>query len=131
LSEENDLAGTYCNTCFDTSIAAEMEKYDQTMELAKEVSVYFVDQGKETRLFKRSDNKFSVKDCADRDETIMRLAFLAAQAGCNTLVDVDLVYAKVRDGSFKISHWTGSATGANLDSKHRNVPTSTRRSPSR
>ncbi|MEK7356957.1 MAG: B-box zinc finger protein [Bdellovibrionota bacterium] len=124
------LAGAYCLTCFETEIAPEAAKYDGLMARAKDITVFFTEQGKETRLIKRSDTKFSVERCADRDETILRLAFFAAKAGFDTLVDIDLIYEKRRDGSFKIAHWKGTAVGAKPDPRHLPKP-GPRKSPSR
>lgn len=106
-------------TCFEAKVAPVMEKYDSLMEQAGDVTVYFINQGKETRLIKRSDKKLRIEECSDRDETLLRLAFRAVEAGYNTIVDTELTYEKHRDGSFKISNWKGTATAANLDDRNR------------
>ncbi len=124
------LTGAYCLTCYEAKAAPAIRDYDAIMEQAKNVNVFFTEQGKETRLIKRSDTKFSISNCTDRDETILRMAFFAVQAGFDTLVDIDLVYEKVRDGSFKLSNWKGTATGAKPDPKHLPLP-SRFKSPSR
>lgn len=125
-----EFSGEYCLTCFEASPAPALAEYDALMERARNVQVYGKEQGKETRLIKRSDRKFSVDDCADREETILRLAFFAAKEGFDTLVDLELVYTKTRDGSFKLAHWRGTATGAKPDPKH-HPKASSLKSPSR
>ena len=65
------------------------------MERAKNVQVFFKKQSKETRLVKRPERKpFRIEKCADEQETVMRMAFLAAQANYNALIEVDLTYEK-------------------------------------
>lgn len=110
-----DLAGVYCSYCYSGKIAPELDRYDELMEKAKNVFVYFKEQGKETRLIKRSEKPFKIDECGDRDETILRLAFFAAQAGYNCLVDVEVIYDKKRDGSYKIAKWSGTGTPTMVD----------------
>jgi hypothetical protein len=107
--------GTYCGACFASKIAPELATYDEMMEKARTVYVFFSNQGKETRLIKRADKIYRIDDCADHDETVLRMAFLALHDGYNTIVDVDVVYAKSRSGSFKIAKWSGSAVPALVD----------------
>ena len=40
----------YCGTCYDKDVAAELQNYNETMERAKEIQVFFKAQSKETRL---------------------------------------------------------------------------------
>lgn len=81
---------------------------------ARNVGIYFKDQGKETRLLKRSEKPVRVLDCPDREETLLRLAFLAVKAGFIGLLDVDIVATKVRDGAYQTSSWSGSGIPSNL-----------------
>lgn len=96
---------TYCGPCFDEKIAPEILAYEQLMDRAKDVAVFFKKQGKETRLIKRLEDPIRVTDCADKDEILLRLAFLAAQGNFNTLVDVEIVAEKVREGGYQRSKW--------------------------
>jgi hypothetical protein len=109
----------FCNSCFDQHIAADLANYNETMEKAKEVLVYFKSQSKETRLIRRIEKPISVVDCADHDETLMRLAFVAAQLGCNAVIDIDLVTKKVRLGSYQTQVF--SATGMPTNVNMRNI----------
>lgn len=113
----------YCGPCFDAQVAPALEFYNQTMARAKEVLVFFKDQGKETRLFKRSEIALKIENCPDRDETVLRLAFLAAQENFNAIIDVDLSSKKIRNAGYQTSTWCGSAipTQVDLDKLHRKV----------
>jgi len=83
------------------------------MQAARQIDIYFKDQGKETRLMRREGEPFIINECADREELILRLAFLGALNGFSTLVDVDIVGKKVREGSYQTTIYRGSATPAN------------------
>lgn len=107
--------GVYCGICFDQKVQPALESYDQLMEKAKEILVFFKTQGKETRLFKRTEPAFKVTDCADHDETILRLAFYAAQAGFNAIIDTNITSEKVKFGTYQNLKWTGSAVPSNVD----------------
>ncbi|MGZ6460585.1 MAG: hypothetical protein ACXWQX_16150 [Bdellovibrio sp.] len=87
------------------------------MEQAKNVAVFFKEQSKETRLMSRKASAFVVKDCADKDETVMRLAFFAAKANFNGLIDVDISFKKVREGSYQTLKWNGSGIPVNINNK--------------
>ena len=100
---------TYCDPCYGQNIISEIEIYNQLLELAKNVLIFYKDQGKETRRMVRRPQLFVVQDCKDRDEAILRLAFFAAQENYTTLVDVDLKQQKIRQGSYQHSLWHATA----------------------
>lgn len=114
--------GTYCGPCFDDKVAPELAAYADTMERAKNISVFFKDQGKETRLVKRSNEVFRVEDCDDREETLLRLAFFAAQKGYNSLISVDITSEKIRSGSYQTQKWSGTGVPANISDRKLNRP---------
>jgi hypothetical protein len=111
--------GVYCESCYQAKIAETAEAYEATMTAARNVDVYFKDQGKETRLIPRAKNiKYVINNCTDRDELILRFAFLAVLDGYSTIVDVDVVADKVRDGSYQTTNYHGSAVPANARPDH-------------
>lgn len=79
------------------------------MELAKQIIVFDKSQGKESRLYKRHEKPIKVVDCPDREETVLRLAFMAVQAKYNAIIDLELRHRIVRNGSYKSTVWTGTA----------------------
>lgn len=111
-------SGAFCATCFNNTISGELSQYEAQLEQAKNILVFDNTQTKETRLIKRKEAQLKVVDCPDRDETIMRLAFYAAELGFNSIIDVDLKPKKVKDGKHQHLIWTGTAIPANVtDSK--------------
>lgn len=107
--------GIYCDLCFSEKVSPALFEYDELMEKAKNILVYDKKQGKETRLIKRTEKPFKVVDCPDHDETILRLAFFAAKAGFNAIIDVDVTSEKVKHGSYQNMKWSGTAIPANVD----------------
>ncbi|KYG70611.1 hypothetical protein AZI85_01350 [Bdellovibrio bacteriovorus] len=116
LSEELSHS-TYCGACYDNHVAPQLADYSETMEEAKNVAVFFKTQTKETRLLKRKEKPFKVKDCPDREETLLRLAFLAAKAKFNGLIDVDIQSEKVLQGRYQSTKWSGTGIPVQLESK--------------
>lgn len=104
----------FCAPCFDQKVAADWKLYEDTMEMAKEVLVYYKKQGKETRLVKRFADPIQVISCQDHDETILRLAFLAAQNKFNALVDLEMNIVKVGAGSYQKNTYTATAIPAHI-----------------
>lgn len=117
---EDDVSlkpGAYCNICFEREIKDQVDEYNAILQRAKNVNVYFVTQGKETRMIRRMKESYEVEECADRDEAVLRLAFMAARSGFNCLVDVDVRAKKIRDGAYQTMKWSGTATAANIIEK--------------
>lgn len=106
--------GTYCHACFEAKVAPELESYEDLMAAARQVDVYFKEQSKETRLIRREDISYVISECADREELVLRLAFLAASNGFTTLVDVEIVGIKVREHAYHKTVFRGSATPAKV-----------------
>lgn len=109
--------GAYCLQCFETKVRPEIEAYERTAEAAKNIEVFMKNQSKEFRLLKRAEKQVEVRDCEDRDEALLRLAFLAVQSGFDALVDVDLLPKKVRIDGYQTSVWNGTAYPARYDAK--------------
>lgn len=111
--------GVFCNSCFESKAAPLLNEYDQIVERAKEVFVFFKEESKETRLIRRSEKKFKV-DGEDKDDIVLKLAFLAAKAGFNAVVDIEVSAEKRRDGSYKLVSWSGAGTAAQVDAARHN-----------
>lgn len=108
---------TYCPRCFDERVAPALMTYEETMERAGDVNVYFKAQSQESRFIRRVEKPLHVKDCADRDEVVLKLAFRAAQGGFNCLLDVETLSQKIIHGKWQTSTWSGSAIPASVDPK--------------
>ncbi|MGZ3691550.1 MAG: hypothetical protein ACXVAX_08600 [Pseudobdellovibrio sp.] len=107
----------YCGSCYNTHVAEKLNAYNETKEKAAELSIFMKNQGKETRLIPRKEKPFSIKDCADYNEAILRLAFFAVEAGFNSLLDVDLISKKVNIGGYQSTVWSGTAVPANVSDR--------------
>ncbi len=106
---------TFCGPCFTTRIAPELEAYERTLERAKAVFVYSKGQGEETRLMKRTEKPLRVADCQDREEVLLRLAFLAAHAYYNALIEADIFSKRLRNAGYQTSVWQGTAIPTRVD----------------
>jgi hypothetical protein len=103
----------YCVACYDQHVAPAMAHYLEVMEHAKEVYIFFK-KDKDISQLKRSNVPLSVINCPDRDETILRLAFLAAELSCNAVVEVDVVSEKIRNHGYQTSSWSGKGFPAHV-----------------
>lgn len=107
----------YCHRCYEEKVAPALTRHEEAMERAKNFPVFFTTQSKETRLIKRKEQPLTVQDCTDRDETLLRLAFLAAQGGFNALIGVELTSKKIKDGTYQTQVWSGTGIPVNADPK--------------
>ena len=105
----------YCRHCHDREVLPEKEKYDEILARAKEVFVFFKTQRKEIPLIRKSKVPVVVETCIDRDETILRLGFLAAEQNYNAIIEVDVNAKKIRNEAYQTSVWSGSAIPADVD----------------
>lgn len=114
---ENLTHTHYCQSCHDSEVRPAIEKYEETLDLARGVYVFFTTQKRQPAVLKRSQEKVQIKDCDDRDETILRLAFLAASQGYNALTETQVTAEKVRNAGYQKSRWIGSGVPAQVDAE--------------
>ncbi len=107
-------SSAFCTACYIEKVEPELNRYNSTLAAAREIAVFEISQGKETRHIKRLEEKLVVTDCLDKEETLLRLAFFAAQMGYNSLVDTDITPKKIRDGSYQHTIYNGTAIPANV-----------------
>jgi len=105
--------GTYCRACYEEKVAPELAAYAEAMERAKHIYIFYK-KHEYLRIIRRSRKILSVRDCKDRKDVLLRLAFLAAQQSFNALVDVELIPEKVRNFGYQTSNWTGTGFPAEV-----------------
>lgn len=109
------ITKTFCPPCYDSKVEPALQKYNDDLEKARNVFVFYKAENKESRFFKRVEGPVKIADVPDREETILRLAYLAVQVNCNAIVDVDLVSEKIKTGSYQTSKWSGTANPVEVD----------------
>src|ERR1035437_2303760 len=57
-----ELTFNYCTTCFEGKIRPQLDAYNEDMERAKDIVIFYKAQSKETRLMKRSEKPFKVEN---------------------------------------------------------------------
>jgi hypothetical protein len=102
--------GRYCGPCFDEKINPQLLAYDLKVEKAKQVHVFYVDDAAETRLFNRQSKPLVVDSRVDKYSALMTLAYMAVDAGHNTLVDVQTAFETVDLGGYRTSKWSARGT---------------------
>jgi hypothetical protein len=112
----------YCGRCYDEKVAPALQAYEECMVRAKNVNVFFKTQSEETRLMRRAEKPIRVMDCTDRDETILRLAFMAAEAKFNTLIDVEVTAEKLRNKGYQTTKWHGVGVPTHWDEPKERTP---------
>jgi len=105
----------YCGACFDQEVQPILTQYEEVLERAKSAFIFFKTQRKEIPLIKKSKELLSVQGRPDRDETILRLAYMAAELGFNAVVDVDAVSKKLRNHAYQKHEWCGTGYPAQVD----------------
>ena len=106
---------TYCAPCFISKVAPALSDYEDTVNRARAVLVFWRSRGDETRVVRSSEKPLSVADCSDEKDTLLKLAFLAAQKKFNALLDVEFKTKKVRNGGYQTTIWSGAGIPARVD----------------
>jgi hypothetical protein len=96
-------------------VAPELSLYEETLEQAKRVFVFFKTQRKSIPLIKKEKNPEWIEESPDRDETILKLAYISASRGFNAIMDVETTSKKVRNEAYQTSVWSGSGIPAQVD----------------
>lgn len=107
--------GTYCGSCYDSHVLERLNAYNDVAERARDIFIYYKAQSKENRFIRRKEKPMKVGNCDDRDEIILRLAYLAAKAGFNCLVDVEISSEKIINGGYQKSMWSAVGIPVNAD----------------
>lgn len=104
---------SYCAPCYDQIVAPAKESYLRVMKRAKGFYVFYK-KDKKVPVESRARFKVSVENCSDRKETILRLAFLAADEPYNAVIEVDVVSKKIRNYGYQKLSWSGTAFPAQI-----------------
>lgn len=108
----------YCVRCYDDQIVPELNAYEAMTEKAKDV--YYLSKAYPgyIRVLQRHTKRVTVENCDDRRDTIIRMAFAAAEMGFNAIIEADVESFKSRNGKYQSSSWKGSAMPAKIDGDH-------------
>lgn len=106
----------FCSTCYDTHIAPELASYRETMDRAKEIFIFSKMKRKMVPIIRSANKSVDIRNCTDREETILRLAFLAAQQGYNGLARVEVTSTKIRNFGYQKTHWHCTGIPVQVDS---------------
>jgi len=111
LLAEKPNGDTFCPNCYDEQVEPLLKKYDQVYQLAKEVNAYVGNTDLRARAIRRIEKPVKIEDCPSREDALLRLGFLVAQKGFDTMVDVKIVSKKVGGVKrYKKLIWSGVAT---------------------
>lgn len=73
----NDLLhSAYCQACFDEKISPVKRQYENTLNIARDVSIYYKAQSKETRAYRRKEKPYSVENCMIKSKFLCDSHFL-------------------------------------------------------
>ncbi len=106
----------YCGACHAQHVEPFREEYETTLEKAKDANVFYKGSKSLIRILKKADSAVEVSGSADRDETILYLAFQAVREGFSSLINVEVESKKVRNAGWQSSVWSGSGLPADVKS---------------
>lgn len=106
----------YCGSCYDRIVEPFRAEYEASLERAKEVNVLYKESKSTVRVSSKAKEPVRVTGARDRDDAIMRLAFQAARAGYDTLIEVEVSSQKIRNAGWQTSSWSGQGIPAEIRS---------------
>jgi hypothetical protein len=108
--------GRFCGPCFNSKVQPALAAYNEVMKRAKDVIILDKPRRQALPILKTSKEPLQVAGCDDREETILRLAFLAAERGFNAVIKTNVDYKKIRNAGYQKMEWHGTGIPAVLDS---------------
>jgi len=105
----------YCYFCHQQHVEPARESYLKLVDRARELYFFFNTQKRSIPVIRRGKQKVQVQECQDRDETILRLAFFAAELGYNSVIEAQVNSKKVRNAGYQTSVWSGVGLPAEVD----------------
>lgn len=105
----------YCIGCYEQHVTPALEAYHEILERAREVYFFFTTHKRPPTVLKRAKEVLRVTECKDRDETILRLGFMAAALGFNAVVEAEVKSQKIRQGAYQKMGWSGVGIAAQVD----------------
>ncbi|MBX7149090.1 hypothetical protein K1X76_08380 [bacterium] len=97
---DNLKHSTYCGSCYDSTVAPAQETYNITLKKAE--NLFLFDKGdKQVPLIKRSNGKITIENCEDKQNAVLKLAFLAAQKKFNAVVDIERFTKKLNKSGYQ------------------------------
>lgn len=108
----------YCIRCYDSTVAPAIEKYQLTAQQAEDTYFLTRDYPGYIRVLKRHPKRISVEAGLDRRQTILQMAFIAAELGFNAIIDAQISSYTVRNGGYQTSRWKASSVPAQIDGDH-------------
>ena len=105
----------YCAGCWTAHVEPAQERYQEVMNRARDAYFFFTTQRAQIPVLAKATTKVEIKSCTDRDESVLRLAFLAAEQGHNAVLEAEVVSTKVRDEGYQKTIWKAKGLPVTVD----------------
>lgn len=113
--------GAYCDVCFQKHLAADLHKYQEVEEAAKEVLLIRKSYKGFLPILRKNKENTTVKNHTDKKSATMHLAFLALWNGYDSVVHFSEECEKVRNSGWERKAWKASGLFVTLDKKRLRV----------
>jgi hypothetical protein len=105
----------YCLSCYAVKIKPQVIRYAELMKLAKQVYVIDKPHRQPLPVLRKAEESIKVKECPDKEEATLRLAFRAAELGFNAVLKANITYTKIRNFGYQKMVWGATGVPADLD----------------
>lgn len=107
--------GVFCTDCYESLVRPEVEKYDEVQ--ARSELVKFVRNSFRGYIptFRKAKFPVEVKDEAGRGQALLKLKFLCAWEGYDTVINMEVEHSKTRNHGWESKVWAARGTFVDLD----------------
>lgn len=109
------LKHTFCRDCHEREIAPIEAAYDEVQRRSEGITVVRKTFRGQLPCLKRASASTVVANAAAANLALRHLQFLAAWAGYDAVVDVEVIPTKVRNHAYETKRWDAVGWFANLD----------------
>lgn len=106
----------YCGHCYTQHVEPFKTDYEESIEKAKKVNVIYKNSKSSVRVIRQEKVVARVEDQLGRNEAILNLAFIAARAGYNAIIEVEVASKKIRNEGYQTTSWSARAILAEIRS---------------
>lgn len=104
---------TFCGSCFDQHVHEAKQNYLKLKDQAENIALFYKKE-RNVPVERQSKSELTVKNCEDRNEALLRLAFFAAEQKFNAVVHIELIPEKTKINGYQKTMWHASGYPAHL-----------------
>ncbi len=112
---KKDIHSVACPDCYEFTYTPLYQKFLEDMQMAQNMPIWPKTYRGKIPILNQSSQEVHIKECADKKEVVLKLAFQAVELNMNALKDVNVAYEKRRNHGYQKMIYSGTAKAIMAD----------------